>query len=193
MALPHRSVCVLLLAAVGCGGEEPIRTYSVPREPESKRVTYRILGALYPADKPVWYFKLTGSADDLAKHEADWEKLIASVKYKNDTEVPEFALPAGWIKTGPRTKGIVKTDEVIKVGSKESPLEVTITLIADGPESGLKANLARWANQQLGGDYEPDKLESLAAPFEAAGGKGLRVDLRGPKNPAAGSMMGKMR
>ena len=57
----------------------------------------------------------------------------------------------------------------------------------------LRPNLDRWANLQLDGDYEADKLESLAVPFAAANGKGLRVDFRGPKNPSGGPMMGKMK
>lgn len=202
MAPPLRPYCVLVLAGValfaaGCGSDESIRTYKVPKpsERDAKRpAAYRILGALYPADNPVWYLKFSGSIEELTKHESDWEKFIAGVKFKSETDVPEFTLPAGWTKTGPRTKSGIKTDDVIRIGAKDPPLEVTITYISPGPQSGLKANLVRWAIQQLDGDYDPDALEALAVSFDSAGGKGLRVDLRGPKNPtAAGGPMMKPR
>lgn len=196
MTLPVRSLCVLLLAGAaaalaGCGGEEPIRSYTVPREAEPKRTTYRILGAMFPADKPVWYIKFAGKQDELSTHEEAWEKFIGSVKHKSEKEVPDFELPSGWTKTGPRERSGIVTDEVIKIGG--GSLEVTITGITDGPLSGLKANLVRWGNQQLDGDYDPATIESLATPLAAAGGKGLRVDLRGPRNPSGGPMMGKMK
>ena len=196
MTLPLRT-CVLLLAGLalgvaGCGSGESITSYKVPKTTErgTNRVpTHRILGAMFPASEPIWNFKIQGSIEELTKHEAEWEKFIASAKYKNETDVPEFALPAGWTKMGPRTKSGITTNEVIRIGTKEPPLEVTITYISPGPESGLKKNLVRWGIQQLDGDYDPDALEGLAIPFDSVGGKGLRVDLRGPKNPAGGPMM----
>src|SRR5450432_1321898 len=90
MTLPLRHTCALVLAgaalfAAGCGSEEGIRTYKAPPDPK-RMAAYRILGALYPADNPVWYFKFAGSIEELTKHEGAWEKLIVSVKSKNDMD-----------------------------------------------------------------------------------------------------------
>jgi hypothetical protein len=46
----------------------------------------------------------------------------------------------------------------------------------------------------LGENSGPGDRARFTKPVDAAGGKVLRVDIRGPKNPTAGGpMMGKMR
>src|SRR5438552_1096518 len=112
MTLPLRQTCALLLAGValfaaGCGSDEAIHTYKVPKTTErdvKRPATYRILGAIYPADNPVWYFRLAGSVEQVGRYEAEFDKLAASVKQQADAAaVPAFDLPTGWTKTGPRT------------------------------------------------------------------------------------------
>ncbi|MDB5311110.1 MAG: hypothetical protein JWO38_5312 [Gemmataceae bacterium] len=205
MAVPLRRVrsvlSIVALAGVallgaGCGSEDGIQSYKVPKNPdEGKTATeYRILGAVYPADSPVWYFKFAGTADQVAGHEAEFDKVAASVRLQADpTALPAFNLPAGWTKTGPRTvtRGPITTkiDETLRFGPPDAPQEVTITYV---PGGGLVQNLDRWAGQ-VGIDFDADDVPRYTSPFDATGGKGLRVDLRGPKNPASGPMMGKQR
>lgn len=195
MTLPRRQHCVLLLASValfasGCGSEDGIQSYKVPktseRDAKPRGNAYRILGTMYPANNPVWFFKFSATVEQVAKYETDFDKLAASVKLQADpSAMPSFALPEGWKKTGPRTSKVgFTTNEVLKFGPAEALLEVTIT--SSGGE--LKANVKRWADQ-VGADYEPDDLVGMAKPFDAAGGTGLRVDVRGPQNPAGGPMM----
>jgi hypothetical protein len=191
--VPVRRLCVLLFAAAwvaGCGREEPITSYSVPRQtdPGPRPQPYRILGAMYPADNPVWFFKFTGGTEDLTKHEAEFDALARSVKLQGE-QPPTFDLPAEWVNIGPRTSmrmGIeVRFEAVLKVGGRESPLEVTLSKSG----GGVAANAGRWADQ-VGAEYDADHPGTV---FDAAGVKGLRVDFRGPKNPAGGPMLGKMR
>jgi len=190
MTLPRRHPCVLVLAfasliVAGCGRTEPIASYSVPRLPEAKRQQYRILGALYPREAPVWYFKFTGTAEEIAKHEKDFDQLMISVRPSTGNKPPEFKLPPGWINIGERTStrmGITnKTDAVLKIGSKDAALEVTINF----NNGDLRQNLIRWADQ-VAADYEPDSIVESASVFPAIGMNGLRVDFVGPKNPSAG-------
>lgn len=191
---------VVLLAA-GCGPDDKIQSYTVPRASEPKPATeYRILGAVYPADAPVWYFKLTGTAEQVAAAEAEFDRLAATVKPQADpTALPTFTLPAGWTKTGPRT--VTKmgmsftTDEVIKFGPPGAQQEVTVTYIpGDAAMGGLVPNLKRWAGQ-VGADFEPDETDAKRTEQKytkpITGANGLRVDFRGPQNPAAagGPMM----
>ena len=136
----------------------------------------RILGALFPAAKPEWYFKYIGAGDQLAANEAAFDTLIKSVKLQADvTAVPAFDLPAGWTKTGPRTVnsgGIqIKTDETVRFGTP--PQEITISYI---PGGGLAQNLSRWAGQIGATDFDP---ATGTQKFEAQGVTGLRVDMRG--------------
>jgi hypothetical protein len=155
---------------------------------------YRILGVLYPADAPVWYFKFAGTAAQVTANEAEFDKVAKSVKLQaSPTALPTFDLPAGWTRTGPRTvtRGPVTTkiDETLKFGTPAEPLELTITYI---PGGGLLSNLDRWATQLGVQNFEADDIPKLTKTIDANGVKGLRVDMRGPKNPSAkgGPMMG---
>jgi hypothetical protein len=176
-------VALGLLAQFGCGPGEGVRSYTVPKpnekaEPEAGKGDYRILGAMFPADKPAWFFKLIGKADELAAQEAAFDKFLASVKFPDGPDKPPaYDLPDGWKSDGPRG---MRAD-TIRVGS----LEMSVIAAMGGP----KENVDRWAGQ-LG-----TKMDYAKATKEitAAGGvKGLRVDLTGPKNPAGagGPFMG---
>ena len=96
-------------AAVGCGGGEGVKSYTVPRqaEPTTKAAgDYRLLGAMIPAENPVWFFKLSGSADALTKYEGGFDQLLAGTKFKGEAVPPDFTPPEGW-KVGPGRAGIV--------------------------------------------------------------------------------------
>jgi hypothetical protein len=190
-------VAALALLAVGCGGDEVVK-YNVPKSTESGRGappgdphagvpgapggppapgapaaggSYRILGAMYPGGDPstYWYFKFAGPADQIGAQEANFDALAKSVKFVGGPRaLPAFDLPAGWERTGPRDLGVMRFDEVLKVGT----VECTISTAGGGGQS----NIARWADQvgaPPGGTSE----------FDANGVKATRVDLRGPKNP----------
>src|SRR5688500_2606028 len=88
------------LAAAGGGSGEGIRSYTVPKTTSHDRraaTEYRILGAVYPAANPTWFFKFTGTADQIAAHEAAFDAMAASVKLQADLgALPTFTVPAGW-------------------------------------------------------------------------------------------------
>ncbi|HEX4612505.1 MAG TPA: hypothetical protein VH092_30205, partial [Urbifossiella sp.] len=112
---------------------------------------------------------------------------LAGIRYKDEKAVPDFALPDGWKVGGPR-EGFVKVAQTIKL--PDPALEVTV--VASG--GGVKQNLDRWVGQ-LGHKAGATDRGRFTKPVDAAGGKVLRVDIRGPKNPNAGGgpMMGKTR
>ena len=174
-------------AAVGCGGGEGVKSYTVPRqaEPTAKAAgEFRLLGAMIPAENPVWFFKLSGSADALAKYEGGFDQLLAGTKFKGEAVPPDFTPPEGW-KVGPGRAGIV----ALTVKLPDPTLEVTV--VKSG--GSVEQNLDRWLGQ-LGLTPGAGDLAKYTRPVDAAGGKVLRVDIRGPKNPAGGGpMMGKMR
>ncbi len=178
-------------SAVGCGSGGVVTSYTVPRQAEAtgKEATgpYRLLGAMVPADDPVWFFKLSGPNDALTKYEGGFDQLVASIKFKNSDAAPDFTPPEGWKLGGPRA-GFVKVEQTVKL--PDPTLEVT--LVQSG--GGVGQNLDRWVGQ-LGHKAGPTDRARFTKAVDAAGGKVLRVDIRGPKNPNAGGgpMMGKMR
>src|SRR5262249_42588726 len=150
---PIAVVAALAGLVAGCGDTEGVRTYTAPTAaridappPEERAGDYRILGGVFPADEPAWFFKLAGKPDEIAKHEAGLDQILRSVRFpKGIAEPPEFDTPAGWTRGGSRDTGFIKITETIRPPGSE--LEVTVT--ASG--GGLITNLDRWAASQLGG------------------------------------------
>jgi hypothetical protein len=186
--LPSVVLAGVVFFAAGCGSEEGVKSYRVPKstdretKPEPARGDYRMLGAMFPADDPVWFFKFSGPADELAKFAADFEKIAASVKLAAGDKPPEFTLPDGWKRGGPRGDIVVETAK-----TPDGALELTVSR----SKGGVQQNLSRWVGQ-IGLRPGPDDREKYTRPIDAAGGKGLLVDMKGPKNPATsrGPMMG---
>jgi len=175
-------------AVVGCGGGEGVKSYHAPRVTEAtvkeNTGSYRLLGVMVPADDPMWFFTVSGGADDLARFEAGFDELARSVCFKGEKTVPEYAAPAGW-KVGPGRGDIVRAT----INPPDSKLEVTVVWSA----GGVDGNLNRWV-EQLGNTYRPGDDAKYTKVVEAAGGPVRRTDIRGTKNPKAGGpMMGKMR
>ncbi|MBN9121676.1 MAG: hypothetical protein J0I06_21450 [Planctomycetes bacterium] len=181
------AACVAL-APAGCGGGEGISKYEVPKTTEPARAArsaeggeYRILGGMFPADDPEWFFKLAGPAEALNAYEAGFDQLLASVTLAGGQ--PDFTPPEGW-KRGPGRAGIV----VATIRTPDGKYEVTVT----SSRGGVQENLRRWAADQLGGTFGPADVPKVTRPVDAKGIKGLKADLRGPNNPAAkgGPFMG---
>ncbi len=177
-----------LLALIGCGPSDEVRTYQVPKSKEKEAAEpaaggeYRILGAMFPADGPAWFFKLTGKADALAAHQDEFDKFLASVKFPDGpSKPPAYDLPAGWKSSGPQG---MRAD-TIRLGPADQPLELTVIAAMGGAQENVK----RWAGQ-LG--TTADFGKATREITTAGGVKGLRVDLTGPKNPAGagGPFMG---
>lgn len=190
----------LALVPAGCGGGgDGVETYNVPKgnepAPGSKiggpgagADGYRILGAMYPAGEPgwYWYFKFAGPADKIAASEAGFDEMAKSVKLQADpAKLPTLELPKGWARTGPKVVGSggvqVRFEEVLTTGG----LECTVSYVGGGADG----NLGRWAGQV---GAPAGAAAKATTEFVANGVKALRVDLRGPKNPLGkgGPMMG---
>ena len=188
---------VATILVAGCGPNDGVRSYSVPKTPEPKPnppavvdaapdakdgAEYRILGGMFPADDPVWFFKLTGKASAVADHEAEVDQLLASVRLPaGGKDVPTWELPPGWKSGG---KESIHADTLL-FGPADKPLKLTVTPAM----GGVSGNVQRWAGQV---GAPADDTSKYTRPIETkTGTKGLRVDVTGPKNPVGGPMMGK--
>ena len=184
-------VVLVAVLVVGCGGDG-VQLSTIPKT-ESKggpgekgdpgTGEYRILGGIFPADDPAWFFKFPGPSDALSKYEADFDKILASVTIPPNGD-PQYDVPEGW-KRGPGRAGIVVSTALTPDGKYEVALSSS--------RGGLTGNLERWA-EQLGTPFGKDGNAKFTRPVDARGGvKGLRVDMRGPKKPpmgGGGPMMG---
>lgn len=192
LRLPHLLPLALLagaaLAPTGCGSGEDVNAYKVPKSTEREKKDlappaeageYRMLGAMYPADNPVWFFKFSGPVDAVTKYEADFDKVLASVTMSGGKL--DFSAPAGWQRGGGRPGGVVATAK-----PPEGKLEISLTHLP-GMAAGVKGNLARWVGQ-IGLKPGADDVKTYTTDVEANGVKGVRVDLKGPNDPATKSM-----
>lgn len=173
----------------GCTEQEPIRTTQVPKSQEPDAATakeYRIIGAMFPAEEPVWFFKLAAPAEDLDAIAADFEKMLGTVRFPNGTKnLPIWDMPEGW-KSGGENPAKMATDTiVIPVGKGE----VVATVTRAGGDT--PSNVKRWADQVGMASFNPMDLSSCTKPL-ATTPPGLWTDVRGPKNPnvSRGPFMG---
>jgi hypothetical protein len=190
------AICVVFVAAVvfaagGCGESDEIKTTKVPKAAAEAKTEsageYRIIGAMFPADEPQWFFKLAGPADKLEPIAPEFEKMLKTVRFPNGLKnAPVWDMPAGWQSGGPNP-GKMAVD-TIRLGPPESPLEATLTQVGGEPV----ANVGRWAGQVGVTGFTAADLPKYTKPLEAQNIKGLWADVRGPKNPAAarGPFMG---
>ncbi len=196
----------LVLGLIGCQKPDEIQTYKVPKTSDSPNPNaaraesplpdakeYRILGAMFPADQPEWFFRVVAPSDTLDPHKAKFEAMLKTVRFPNGlAKPPTWDTPEGWKLGGGRPGRamggimIAGPSETILIDGDKN-LEITVTAAQGDPF----ANIKRWYVNLLGNpDLTPADMANVTKPIDAQGIKGLMADLRGPKNPATGRMMG---
>lgn len=181
--LPLALLAGLATGPAGCGGNEGVTKYDVPKDPNAGKKgepeaagDYRMLGAMFPADDPQWFFKYSDTAAEVAKNEAGFDEMLKSVKLNGDNP-PEFTAPKGWQKDTKGREGFVKVHAIVR--PPEGRGEVTLTQ----SRGGVAANLSRWVGQVGLKPGADDVAKYTKTITTEKGDKGLRVDLKGPNNP----------
>ena len=142
----------LLLA--GCEQQEEIATYTVPsheslQTPAHQRFLARrqhqperILAAVVPHDKVLWFFKLQGPPSSVGASEAQFRELLKSVRFQG--ELARWTLPARWREL-PGDQMRYKT----LVTSSNPPMGVSVTVLPAGKDllEGIRDNINRWRGQ----------------------------------------------
>lgn len=165
-------VCAGLLAS-GCQEQEPIREYSVPKEPP-----VRLLAVMVPGEDTTWFFKLMGPAPEVAKHEQAFDAFVASVQFaKAGREPLQWTVPEDWSEE----HSDKRFEAVLRFAGKGMPLPITISQLGGPQARDVRANLDRWRVKQLGLDkISDDELKKLENNFQVDGRKATRVDFTGP-------------
>ena len=205
---------------VGCQRQPQVTKYTVPSEPletvppatSAAPVTpppgmtapsgpQRMLASMIHRGEMVWFFKLLGPPEAVAKQAGAFRSFIESVRFADAAGTPQWTLPEGWHQqaaTGMRFA-------TITIDAPGTPLEMTVIPLK--PTAGafrdyVLANVDRW-RQQLG--LPPTSMEKLFGPGERSGelvetklgdgGEALIVDLAGEGGSSvasglAGSMSG---
>ncbi len=191
----RRFVPVALLVLAGCGPADEVRTYDVPKElvtipivkiePPASGTPVRTLAAIIPVDaKYSRFVKLSGPANAVAPHAADFRAFVASVRLTPDLKKPvEYTVPAGW-RPAPKRQFV---EAAFQAGPRDAVVEVTVSDPLGGDVAG---NVNRWREQVgLPPISDPAELQKTITEIPLGGAaKASVVDLPGVA-PAGGGMM----
>ena len=196
----------------GCSEREPITSYVVPKQhvldaanhvhhaptvgaaverPLDKPVgteatKTRMLAAIIPHGDQQWFFKVTGPADEVAKHAEAFTALIKSVRFSDDAGTkPKWTLPEGWQET----PGSGMRFATLRLGSSAEPLDLTvISLPTKGADQSAYTldNVNRWRGQLQLPPIDKAQLGELAVELKLDGATAITVDLVGIQAPGGG-------
>jgi hypothetical protein len=145
---------------------------------------YQIIGAMFPAEKPEWFFKFAGKTEALAPHTAAIETLFKSVRFPNGlSKEPLWDTPKDWKV---ETQNSI-TRAIIRIASPDLQGSLTSAM------GGTFQNVERWAGQLGVRGFSEANMTTATRVIEAQGVKGLLVDVKGSQKPptpgAGGGMM----
>lgn len=165
------SLC--LTACLGCGQEEPIRHYKVPkqsqideiaqadwppRRPAVKAPPTLIVGAIVPRQTTCWFFKLTLSSgldsDSIGSSFGQVNTFFRTLNVPEDEAKPlTWTLPSGWSQSA----GDARRYATIHTGPEADAPQLTVSMlsITTDLDSYIQMNIDRWRRQMKAG---PDEL-----------------------------------
>jgi hypothetical protein len=178
---------VLLLLLAGCKPEDPIRTYTVPKDPDLPQLpsdgqAYRFLGAVLEIDDKYSFFvKFVGPNAVISAEAKAFDEFVGTIgPVTTSNEKPKFTIPEGWT-----------------VGPDKQMRYVTLTkgkaeMYLSTPMGGtLLENINRWRKEiglrELRQDELPDGVKKIPYGTRA----GWRMDETGPVWNQGRGMMGK--
>jgi hypothetical protein len=178
---------LLLLLACGCKPEEPIRTYTVPKEPGEPGTptdgqAYRFLGAVLEIDEKYSYFvKFVGPSAVVSDQVKAFDDFVGTIgPVGNSNEKPKYTIPEGWT-----------------VGPERATRLVTLTkgkaeMYLSGPFGGtLLDNINRWRKEIGLRELRQDELLDTLKKIPYGTRSGYRMDESGPVWNQNRGMMGK--
>jgi hypothetical protein len=184
-----------LLALLGCGAGDGVRSYTVPRTTEPTRTAAtapivpqgeskgRLLGAIIPVPNTEvsWFVKFSGSIGNVTPHEKAFDDFLATVRVTDDPrKPPTYTAPPGWTEGAARAMRVVS---FAPPGGKGPDLYVS------NPFAGsLLENVNRWRDEV--GERRVTEAELPAVTKEVMLGtvKAYKVDFRGPIDPTGKKM-----
>lgn len=138
---------LLLALFVGCNEKPPVREYTIPgKMPESLLTRDRLLGAIIPQEKEVWFVKVLGPADAVKFADKQIQEFAKSLTFTKDG--PDLSkLPAGWNRGGEKQMRFA----TLLVDTPEAQLDISISQLPYGGdwEEQVVSNVNRWRGQVM--------------------------------------------
>ncbi|MGD9856426.1 MAG: hypothetical protein AB7U20_15885, partial [Planctomycetaceae bacterium] len=152
---------VLTVASAGCGRQETITQYAVPKEAVTVAADKAIDASA--SNPTAWFFKLDGPQEAVGQVEAQFTALVESVTFENGK--PRWTVPDGWSEA----EGSQMRFATLKVENTDPPLEVSVIplpVFDSNMGEYLRQNIDRWRGQ-IG--LEPSAGADWLATAQAAG------------------------
>ncbi len=187
-------VVPLAVLVLGCGRDERILSYTVPKEPkqaappaaaaaeppESSEPTHRMLAAILPAGDRAWFFKIVGPVAAVEKRADEVDKFFNSIRPADDGP-PTWQLPADDWK---EEQGSGMRVATIWIPGGDKPLEMSVI-----PSGGdLLSNINRWRGQMKLPEVAQEQLGQFTREIKAGDATLTIVDLRGHFQAGPGMM-----
>lgn len=183
-----------ILALVGCGPSDEIKSYDVKRDPNEAPVAggaerVRLLGAIIPvAGGDSLFVKFRGSIEEIAPNEKAFDEFVSSIRIGADGKSPTFTAPAGW-------KELPGKEMRVTTFTPPNAVKDLPELYVSTPFGGtLLMNVNRWRLDDAGlpAVAEAD-LPKVTTEVMLDKTKAYKVDFKGPggrkkKGPFAGGM-----
>ena len=209
------AAALLLTVTVGCdsavevGNRKVLTEQSVydanhvtPRLTADGDTPDRMLGAIIPVGRQIWFFKIVGAQTAVAAQEAGWQQFVASLRFSGDASPqPTWTLPAGWAQAPSADSapgGMVTRFATIRIDGPGS-LEMSVTQLPaprGAPQSAVLMNVNRWRGQLqlplLKNKFwlaETTKQTDISASEKLAALRVTLVDLAGTRDPSGGGPM----
>jgi hypothetical protein len=145
---PHAAAVALLLLVVvsaGCDDKPAVRQYRISgKVPASLITTDRMLAAIIPQDKDVWFVKVVGPAKAIEVAEPEITKFVKELTFT--AGVPDLkTIPSSWNRGGEKPMRLA----TLLIDTSESQLDVSISKL---PTTGdwdeqVALNVNRWRGQ----------------------------------------------
>jgi hypothetical protein len=136
-----------VLGFIGCERVDPIVTYTVPTKLPAQLVPGqdRMLAAMLPKGKNIWFFKVTGPENAVDSIRADFRNFVEGIKFEDGS--PELAdLPAGWRRGGEKPFRYATLD--VETPDKQLGISVSsLPLREDSWDQQVQDNVNRWRGQ----------------------------------------------
>lgn len=194
----RRVVSAVIVAIAGCSEPEAVRIHdepvpssaSAPSIPGEQR-KFRTLAAMIPVDfggqdsAGWWFLKMSGAAAVIDKNEADFDKLLGTVRAAVEGGEPTITwdLPQGWKREDGGGSAFALRFATLKAPGGDAEIAVSLA------RGSIVGNLQRWWGQLWGeersAEITPVSMESYAKRQVVKERLIYRVDMAGPNDPNA--------
>jgi hypothetical protein len=131
-------------ALVGCEKDKREEEIVVEEITHPDRQAIRLRAACIERGKVIWFFRILGPKDEIAKHVAEFNDLVRSAKFSDEKDKPPITLtqPKNWRKDPLGPPGGMRYASY-RIDAKPKELEVTVIKLPAG-EDWLRSNVVRW-------------------------------------------------